>query len=72
MALLSISIFMYSGHKITVLDPSRYHGFEIDGTTAQPTYVFALGPDLGIEKLVRGIKVTGEMRVWNGGEIKLY
>ena len=54
-----------------VLNPSAGR-IAVDGTAAQPTYVFSLGSDLTSDKLVRGMRITAQVRVRNGGAIKLY
>lgn len=60
-----------SGNKIAAMDASPSNGLIVDGTTDQPVCFLSetVNPQ---DPGVRGVKVRGQMRLRNGGEIKLY
>lgn len=60
-----------SGKKLTAMDASPSNGLIVNATTAQPVHFLSetVNPQA---PGVRGVRVRGQMRLRNGGEIKLY
>ena len=65
------SVLFNDGKKITALGTASGDGLVVDGTPDEPVYFMSLGPDPQSERVVQGIKVKGQLRVRNGGQIKL-
>lgn len=66
-----VSVVFESGKKITAMDANPGNGLIVNGTTSQPMHFLSetINPQA---QGVCGVKVTGQMRLRNGGEIKLY
>lgn len=64
------SILMENGRKITALDADSSYGFTVNGTSDMPAYFISLAADPQADQVVRGMKVSGQLIVWNGGQIK--
>lgn len=67
------SILFVDGKKITALDSNPSNGFIVNGTQTAPVYFLSVvPPNPGAQYVVHGIKVKGQLKVRNGGQIKLY
>jgi hypothetical protein len=67
------SFLFVDGKKITALDSNPSNGFVINGTQAAPVYFMSLTPPDPVDQyVVHGMKVKGQVRLRNGGQIKLY
>lgn len=67
-----VSILFDSGRKVTAVDSRAGFGFHVNGEPHAPVYLLAPVPPPCSENVVRGVKVRGQMRLRNGGAIKLY
>ncbi|MCJ7578350.1 MAG: C25 family cysteine peptidase [candidate division Zixibacteria bacterium] len=67
------SLLFVDGKKITALDSNPSNGFVINGTSGAPVYFLSVvPPNPGAQYVVHGIKVKGQVKLRNGGQIKLY
>jgi len=66
------SILFEDGKKITAIDPNPSNGFMVNGTSDKPVCFLSLAADPQSQYVVHGMKVSGQFRLRNGGEIKLY
>jgi len=67
--LAGTSIFFESGRKIRAVSTP---GFVVDGSQTFPVWFLSLGPEPQRARVVRGAKVAGQLRLKNGGMIKLH
>ena len=68
----SLSILFEDGKKIKALGTSPNSGFIVDATYTPPITFLSLSPDPQSEHVIHGVKINGQLRLKNGGEIKLY
>ncbi|MGQ9517785.1 MAG: C25 family cysteine peptidase [Anaerolineae bacterium] len=66
------SILVEDRKKITALGTNPSQGLIVNGTSDQPVYFMSLSADPQADHVVHGMKVRGQLRVWNGGQIKLH
>ena len=66
------SILFESGRKITAADPGANLGFHANGKPNAPVYLLTAGPQPSSQNAVRGVRIRGQMRLRNGGTVKLY
>lgn len=64
------SILVENGRKITALGADSSHGLNVDGTSDMSVYFTSLAADPQADHVVHGMKVSGQLRVQNGGQIK--
>ncbi len=67
-----VSILFEDGHKITGMDPSYGYGLVVNGTQNAPACFFSLSDEPQADYFLHGMKIYGQTRLRNGGEIKLY
>ena len=58
--------------KIKAQDPNQSNGFQVNGTQSEPVFLLGSMEAPFSTKSIRGFKVSGAMRLRNGGEIKMY
>jgi hypothetical protein len=65
------SVVFESGKKLTAMDTSPSNGLIVNGTTAQPAYFLS---EIVYPQVTgfHGVRIRGQMRVRNGGAIKMY
>lgn len=68
----SASVLFQDGKSITATASGQNEGFIVNGTPAMPVCFLSLAADPQSEHVVRGMKVSGQVRLRNGGEIKLH
>lgn len=68
----SLSILFEDGKKITAAGTSPNSGFIVNATYTPPVTFLSLSPDPQSDHVIHGIKINGQLRLKNGGEIKLY
>lgn len=70
----SVSILFQSGKKITALDNNLTKGFRLKVMSGMTDYLISVVQNPQSQYVVRGIKVnaSGQLRLRNGGEIKIY
>ncbi|MHC4748196.1 MAG: C25 family cysteine peptidase [Planctomycetota bacterium] len=66
------SIAFDNGKKITALGVLAGDGLIVDASAEMPACFMAAASDPYAEQPVHGIKVSGQLRLQNGGEMKLY
>jgi len=67
-----VSILFEDDRKITGVDPNYGYGLVVNGTEDAPACFFSQGIDPQAACFLHGMKVYGQTRVRNGGEIKFY
>jgi len=67
-----VSILFDDGKKITGMDPNFGYGLVVNGTQNAPVCFFSLSAEPQADYFLHGMKVYGQTRLRNGGEIKLY
>jgi hypothetical protein len=65
------SFLFESGRKITALDSNISNGFIVNALANSPVSFIAISADPQADHFMRGAKVTGQMRLRNGGAIRL-
>ncbi|NIO87474.1 MAG: hypothetical protein GTN68_43695 [Candidatus Aminicenantes bacterium] len=68
----SLSILFEDGKKIKASGTSPNSGFIVNATYTPPITFLSLSPDPQSDHVIHGIKINGQLRLKNGGEIKLY
>ncbi len=71
-ALPAASMLFEGGRKLTGMGSGSAEGFSVTGTPAEPVHLMSLAPDPPADYVVHRVKVVGQLRLRNGGEIKLY
>lgn len=66
------SILFGDGKKITAMGAGPNEGLIVNATSDMPVCFMSLAADPQAEHVVRGMKVSGQLRVRNAGEMKLY
>jgi hypothetical protein len=66
------SILFEDGKKITAMDANPIKGFIVNGTSDRPVCFMSMGPEPQSKSFLHGMKVMGEFKLRNGGELKLY
>lgn len=66
------SVMFEAGSKITAWGTQPDQGLILNATTGMPVHFLSLGPDPQSEHVVHGMKVMGQVRVRNGGQIKFH
>lgn len=66
------SVLFEDGSRLTAWGTGPDEGLILDATAGMPVYFLSLGPDPQSEHVVQGIKVAGQVRVRNGGQIRLH
>jgi hypothetical protein len=66
------SVLFEHGTKITAVDSDPANGLRVGEPGEVPVWFISLPPDPESDYAVQGVKVTGELRLRNGGQIKLY
>ena len=66
------SVLFENGITISAWDTDPDQGMILNATAGAPVYFLSLGPDPQSEHVVHGIKVTGQVSVRNGGQIRLH
>ncbi len=66
------SFLFESACKITALDTDAANGFIVNAAPDRPVCFIALSADPQAQRFMRGIKVTGQLRLRGGGAIKLH
>ena len=68
----SASVLFEDGKKIIAVDSNPGNGFIVNGTSNNPVCFLSMASDPQSQQVVHGMKVYGQLRMRNGGEIKLY
>jgi hypothetical protein len=68
----STSILFEEGRKITAMGTGTSQGFIVNGTSADPVHLMSLGSNPQAVDVVRGVRVSGQMLLRNGGAIRLH
>ena len=68
----SVSVLFQNGTKITAMDTNPNKGFIIRPGSYMSVCFLAIPPDPKSNYVVRGVKISGQFKMRNGGEIKLY
>lgn len=68
----SASFLFENGRKLTAMDPGANKGFIVNTTPYMPVCFIALSTNTQSKYPIHGIKVNEELRLRNGGAIKLY
>lgn len=68
----TVSILFESGRKITAMDANPNKGFIVHPGTGMSMYFLSIPPNPMANSIVRGAKITGQLKMRNGGEIKFY
>lgn len=71
-SLNGMSLLFETGRKITGLDATAGNGFVISASPSLPAHMLALGPEPQASNVFRGVKVSGQFRLRNGGAIRLH
>jgi hypothetical protein len=66
------SVMFEDGSKITAWGTEPDQGLILNATAGMPVHFLSLSPDPQSEHVVHGMKVTGQVRVRNGGQVKLH
>lgn len=66
------SVLFENGKKLTAMGAGTNEGFVINATQVMPVCLMAAAANPQSQQVVYGIKLKGQLRVRNGGEIKLY
>jgi len=66
------SVLFENGKNITAIDINPTNGFIVDGYSTTPVCFMSLAPDPQPQHAVRGMKVYGQLRMRNGGQIKFF
>jgi hypothetical protein len=66
------SILFDNGKKITAKATGLDEGLVMNGASDMPINFLSLAPEPQSEHAVQGMKLTGQLRIRNGGQIKLY
>jgi len=66
------SVLFENGTKITAMGTGSNEGFTVNATPEEPVCFMSLAQDPQSEHVIHGMKVSGRLRLQNGGEIKLY
>lgn len=66
------SILFDNGKKITAEATGLDEGLVMNGASDMPINFLSLAPEPQSEHAVQGMKLTGQLRIRNGGQIKLY
>lgn len=66
------SVLFEDGSKISAWGTDPGEGLILNATTGMPVYFLSLGPDPQSAHVVHGMKILGQVRVRDGGQIKLY
>jgi len=66
------SVLFEAGKKITAPGSDPSQGFRMNGTSDEPAWFVTLAPDPQSEHVVQGVKVAGQLRLLNGGQIKVH
>lgn len=66
------SVLFQDGKKITAMGTGPNEGFIVNATSDIPVCFMSLAADPQSEHVVHGMKVSGQLRLRNGGEIKLH
>jgi len=68
----SASILFENGKKITAMDTNPNKGFILNPTPGMSVCLMSMAADPQAEHVVHGMKIHGELKMRNSGEIKLY
>ena len=68
----TVSVLFQSGTKITAMDTNPNKGFIVKPGPYMSVCFLSIPPDPKSSYVVRGIKISGQFKMRNGGEIKLY
>lgn len=68
----TVSILFEHGKKITALEPNPSQGFIIKPGPGMSAYLLSIPPDPKASYVGRGVKISGQLKLRNNGEIKLY
>ena len=66
------SVFFEAGRKLTAYDGLPGNGCIVDASASAPVWFMSLGPDPQTQRVLHGIKINGQLRMRNGGQVKLY
>jgi hypothetical protein len=65
-------VLFEGGKKITALDTNSANGLIVNGTDAQPVFFISSSVTSDSANVFNGIKISGQMRIRNGGQLKIY
>jgi len=68
----SASILFEDQNRIIALGSDAERGFIVNGTSSDPACFLSLASEPQAQQMVHGVKVYGELKMRNGGEMKLY
>ena len=66
------SVFFNAGTKITATSPGSNEGLIVNGASDKPVYCLSLSENPQSKYVACGMRIKGQMRIHNGGEIKLH
>ncbi|MCP4713279.1 MAG: hypothetical protein GY869_32010 [Planctomycetes bacterium] len=66
------SLYFSSSYKIATTTDNPVNGFLANGSTNAPVYLMAPYTEPYADHKIRGVKIKGQLRIKNGGVIKLY
>lgn len=68
----SASVLFENGKKITAMDTNPTNGLIVNGSLSNPVCFMSLAPDPQSDHVIHGMKVYGQLRMRNGGQIKFF
>jgi hypothetical protein len=66
------SVLFEAARKITAPGSDPSEGFRMNGTSDEPAWFMSLAPDPQSQHVVHGVKVAGQLRLLNGGQMKIH